>query len=189
MKPNLLILSLAVLSLLSSCRKEVGPTTVQVEDSIRHYYPVSMGDKLNIGYTIYNTGKEPFVITDIQPSCGCIVEGEENERIILPGKSLMIHFQFDSNKNIGYVHHTIRVYGNVKPRGVVSLIFDVNVVPPSDNTPDYEELYKRRKEEERASGIEEKVNGSYSERGYYTDDASEDSRSQNRYFWRGKKND
>jgi hypothetical protein len=148
-----------------------------------------MGDELNIGYTIYNTGKEPFVITDIQPSCGCIVEGDENERIILPGKSLMIHFQFDSNKNIGYVHHTIRVYGNVKPRGVVSLIFDVNVVPPSDNTPDYEELYKRRKEEERASGIEEKVNGSYSERGYYTDDASEDSRSQNRYFWRGKKND
>ncbi|MDD4760940.1 MAG: DUF1573 domain-containing protein, partial [Bacteroidaceae bacterium] len=56
-----------------SCAKKVGPTTVQVEDSIRHYYPLVLGDNLDVVYKVTNTGFSPLVITDIQPSCGCII--------------------------------------------------------------------------------------------------------------------
>jgi len=152
-----------------SCSKKVGPTTVKVEDSIRHYYPMVLGDNLELDYKVTNTGVFPLVITDIQPSCGCIIEDKKNEKIILPRKSLLLHFVFYSGKNIGYVHHTIRIFANVKPQGMVTFIFDVNVVPPSENTPDYEEIYKDRVEAEKSisRSMGEKVNGKAYEKGYY----------------------
>lgn len=172
---------------LFSCSKKVGPTTVQVEDSIRHYYPMVLSDNLELSYNVKNIGDNPLVITDIQPSCGCIVEGDNNERIILPRRSLLLHFKFYSGKNIGYVHHTIRIFGNVLPQGMVSLIFDVNVVPPSENTPDYEEIYKDKEESDKTlyGSMKEKVNGKASEKGYYVGSSDDvDSRSHKQFFWR-----
>ena len=158
-----------------SCTKKVGPTTVQVEDSIRHYYPLVLGDNLDVVYKVTNTGVSPLVITDIQPSCGCIIGDNKNERIILPRRSQYLHFVFYTGKNIGYVHHTIRIFGNVIPQGMIALIFDLNVVPPSENTPDYEEIYKEKAESERSisSSIKEKVDGNGSEKGYYVHSVDE----------------
>ena len=88
---------------------------------------------------------------------------------------------FDTTKNIGYVRHSIRLFGNVLPRGMAVLTFDVNVVPPSFDQPDYEEVHSQR----RANNVEELVDGKSSEKGYYTaPDASRDSRQHVRYPWR-----
>lgn len=91
-----------------------------------------------------------------------------------------MRFSFNSNKNTGYVRHCIRLYGNVRPRGMATLIFDVNVVPPSLYQPDYEEIYKKESD----SAIKEMVDGKPSEKGYYvTPDASTDSRTHKKYPW------
>ena len=172
-------LTLSVCSFMVSCEKKVEPTTVEVVDRIRHYYPVVQGEKVNLDYELTNTGKKPLVIKDIQPSCGCIVEGE-TEKMILPGKSVKLKFIYNSIKNIGYVQHVVRIFGNIQPKGVLELIFDVNIVPNSDYTRDYEENYARELEKE---GIKNSVDGNTSERGYYVD-IEKDSRSHEKYPWR-----
>ena len=63
---------MVVLVSLSGCKKRVSPTTLSVTDSVRHYYPIVAGEKLNVVYTVVNRGDDPFLIDDVQPSCGCI---------------------------------------------------------------------------------------------------------------------
>ena len=154
----------------SSCKKRVMPTYIAVEDSIRHYYPMMLNDNLRLSYKLTNVGDEPFVITDIQPSCGCIVADEDYGHIIMPGKSLNLNFLFNSAKNRGYVHQFIRVYGNVAPKGVVILQFDVNVVVPSGAEPDYEEIYKENCDNS-AVGEGNTIPGRIAEIGYWVGDS------------------
>ena len=175
------VCGLACMATLGSCRKNIGMTTVAVADSVRHYYPILAGDVLTLSYELENTGDQPLIIRDIQTSCGCIVP-ELDTRMLLPGKQVRLLFKYESAKNIGYVEHTIRIYGNIKPNGVYKLKFDTNVVTHADYTRDYEELYKE--EVERSNIIRGLVDGDESEKGYWTDDISHDSRSQKQYFWR-----
>lgn len=164
----------------AGCRKRVSPTHIRVADSVRHYYPIVTGDKLRMTYVIKNEGSEPFMIDEIHPSCGCIVKPID-VKAIPPHDSLTLFFTFDSSKNIGYVCHKIRLYGNVLPRGMATLVFDVNVVPPSSDQPDYEETYQKKKD----ALIKEMVDGAPAEKGYYVSPGDEkDSRSYNKYPWR-----
>lgn len=176
----MLIMGVAVISVFAGCKRRISPTYITVVDSVRHYYPIVSGEKLTMTYMVHNDGEDPFLIDDIQPSCGCVT-GPIKVDAIPPHDSLMLSFTFDSRKNIGYVRHCIRLFGNILPRGMGVLVFDVNVVPPSFDQPDYEETYVQRKE----NGLEELVDGKSSEKGYYTDpNASHDSRQHVKYPWR-----
>ena len=57
----------------TGCRKEVRPTSMTIKDSVRHYYPIKQGQQLDIMFTITNTGDAPLIISEMQPSCGCII--------------------------------------------------------------------------------------------------------------------
>lgn len=106
-----------------------------------------------------------------------------HSKVTPPHDSLIVSFTFDSSKNVGYVKHAIRLYGNILPRGMATLVFDVNMVPPSDHDPDYEEVFKQQKDAE--GGMDELVDGKPSEKGYYVDEnAKTDSRSHAKYPWR-----
>lgn len=176
------VFMLAVMALTTSCEKKMLPTALTVADSIRHYYPIVAGEKLNFSFIVRNIGDSPLLLDDVQPSCGCIM-GKLNANIIPPHDTLTLSFTFDSSKNVGYVRHAIRLYGNILPRGMATLIFDVNVVPPSDHDPDYEEVYQEKKEME--GGVEDLVDGKPAEKGYYVDPSnSTDGRSHERYPWR-----
>ena len=170
----------ALLSATAGCEKKMTPTALTVVDSIRHYYPIVAGEKLNFSYIVRNIGDSPLLIDDIQPSCGCIA-GKLNANIIPPHDTLTLSFTFDSSKNVGYVRHAIRLYGNILPRGMATLIFDVNVVPPSDHDPDYEEVYQE--EINLNGGVKDLVDGKPAEKGYYVA-PHKDSRSHDKYPWR-----
>ena len=103
------------------------PTSIEIMDPVRHYYPVVQGEKFEIYINIKNTGKHFLKITDVQTSCGEI------------GTIRIVN---DSKKNIGYVKHFIKIYGNI-PDGEAEVIFDYNVVPDALYTPDYEEIYSK----------------------------------------------
>ena len=179
-----LLAALLCCTLLTGCKKRISMTTVEVADSIRHYYPVIAGQELNLVYDLTNTGDQPLIIRDIQPSCGCIVTMPES-RMVLPDKTIRLKFVYQSAKNIGYVQHVIRIYGNIEPKGMAKLVFDVNVVPHADYTRDYEELYKEAVE--RNELIKGKVDGEVNEQGYYVD-IEKDSRSHEQYPWREEDN-
>ena len=165
----------------TSCKKRVGMTTVAIVDSVRHYYPVLTGQVITLSYELENTGDQPLIIRDIQPSCGCI-EPQLDSKMVLPGKKIRLLFKYESAKNIGYVQQVIRVHGNIKPNGIAKMLFDINVVPNADYTRDYEELYKEAVE--RSAMVRGLVDGDEKEKGYWTDDISHDSRAQEKYPWR-----
>ena len=174
---------MALLPVMTGCNKQISPTMIQVADSIRHYYPIVAGEKINFSYLVRNVGDQPLLIEDVQPSCGCIA-GKLNAKIIPPHDTLTLSFTFDSSKNVGYVRHCIRLFGNILPRGMATLVFDVNVVPPSDHDPDYEEVYQEKKTSENG-GVEELVDGKPAEKGYYVDPSDKtDSRTHPKYPWR-----
>lgn len=165
--PVLLVAAFALLPGLSSCKKVVRPTTVWIPDSVRHYYAVVSGEKVNMTWLVRNTGEEPLVITDIQPSGSVDFNDKEHERrIIPPGGRQRLAFTFNSDKNIGYVRSVIRLFGNIAPMGVCSMVFDINVVPRADYVPDYEEVYSKQKQSLGSKANEGDENG----KGYYVDE-------------------
>ena len=105
-KSVLYILLLTVfLFFLSGCKKKVRPTTMVIKDSVRHYYPIKQGQQLDIMFTITNTGDAPLVISDIQPSCGCIIL-DKSSHIIIPEEGIrQFKATYNSIKNIGEVVH------------------------------------------------------------------------------------
>lgn len=134
-----LVLLTAAMSTMTSCRKTVKPTAIQIEDSIRHYPATILGDELVMEYTVRNIGNDMLVITDIQPAVPTIEVDEKNVNMIPPGKEAKLKFTFHSDKNIGLARHIIRIFGNIVPNGEAQIIFDTHVVRPSTNLSDYEE--------------------------------------------------
>ena len=156
------------LLLLGACRKQIKPTTVEIKDPVRHYYPVLQGQELKITFLLTNTGDYPLVINDIQSSCGCIMVNKKSNEIIPPGIKKYVYLTYNSTKNIGYVSHSVRVYGNIEDTGVAEFKFDLNVVPDAEYTPDYEDLFKAYNLK---NGIVTKFfDGNEAERGYYVDE-------------------
>lgn len=133
------------LTIVYGCKTEIRPTQVDIEDPIRHYYPIPQGEELTLDYEVRNVGKSPLVISDIQTSCGCITTSS-TRHVVPPEQKMTLRFKYNSTKNVGLVENTICLYGNFQDSSLVKLQFDVHVVPPSDYTPDYEEIYfKHRK--------------------------------------------
>lgn len=163
----LLLFSLLLISF--GCRKVVGPTNIRIEDPDRHYLPILQGDILRMYWTLYNDGPEPLVISQIQPACSAISLDSKIPDIIISGDSLVMIFDFDTEKNVNMANHTIRLFGNIFPTGVTELTFDVNVVRPSVDNSDFEEHFF-------APGIADDVkNGKHVRiNNYYTDVNSQD---------------
>lgn len=163
--------SIAVLPLLaiiafSSCKSEVGYTSIHIEDSIRHYYPILRGQELKIALKIDNTGDHPLVIRDIQTSCGCVTTDFTGRTIVPPGRYMYVTIVYDSNKNSGYAKHTVRFWGNMEPDGFAIMRFDVNIVPDANYHYDYEQLFDMNREK-----LKDLIDGVGTETGlgYYTD--------------------
>ena len=167
-----------VVLLLGSCTTTIGPTHVQIFDSLRHYYPVLMGQEMRIRMEVHNIGHEPLIIDDIQPSWGPSF-GDENASdkredgsstygIIPPDKKQVFFFRYPTSLNSGQVSHDIRLYGNLIPNGVATLHFDVNIVPPTESSLDYEENHYD--EVKHTETVRQLIDGEESERGYYVNE-------------------
>ena len=131
MKQKLYIVLLTLCSLIllgAGCRKLVGPTKVRIVDNGRHYVPILQGDILRMYWSLHNEGPEPLVIDEVQPACSAIRLMSELPDVVIPGDSIVMIFDFDTDKNTNLATHYIRVFGNIKPSGVAEMLFDVNIV-------------------------------------------------------------
>lgn len=178
---KLLIPIMAVGLTMVSCdkllHKELKPTVMGVKDSVRHYYPVVLGDELSITCRISNNGKEPLAITDIQPSNFSIRLTSPMPKLIPPGGTEDLNFAFNTEKNVGYAQHEIRFFGNIIPDGVAMLTFDTHIVRPTVDQFDYEEVYFNH----RRDLLDELVDGEQGQKGYWVDGSEEDSAYQHSY--------
>ena len=150
-----------------SCEKKLEPAEVEITDPYRHYYPVIQGELLGITYDVENVSDHPLFIQEIQTTCGCIIPQDKLPIVILPKQTGKIHLEYNSTKNTGYVEHYAWLYGNFTDSLHRELKFDTNVVPPSDYTRDYEELYHQVMT--KSPEMKDLVDGKSTDKGYYTD--------------------
>ncbi|WP_010136776.1 DUF1573 domain-containing protein [Ochrovirga pacifica] len=143
-------------------------TSMVVEDTLRHYYPIVRGSVLNTSFKFTNTGEKPLVIKDVIPSCGCIVV-DYPESVILPDGIGFINVAYNSRKNIGFVEAYIDIYANLDSVMKQTVVFDVNVVTHADYTRDYEEMYNKYLEEEKSNALEKGVEGDPTQQGYFVE--------------------
>lgn len=162
----LLLFSLGIL--LAGCEKKLKPVDVEITDPKRHYYPVIQGELLGITYDIENVSDSPLFIQEIQTTCGCMFPQDKLPIVILPKQTGKVHFTYNSTKNTGPVEHFAWLYGNFTDSLYRELQFDTNVVPPSDYTRDYEEIY--HKVVTKSPDLKDLVDGKSTDKGYYTDD-------------------
>lgn len=151
----------------TSCTKILGPTKVEIEDSVRHYLPVVLGDDVRMVWVIKNVGNENLIIKDIQPSNGAIEFKSIESTLIPPGSEEKVYLVFHSSKNVGYAEHKIRIFGNIEPDGVAEMKFDIHIVRPTLDRTDYEEIYF---DHESSRVEEEAFKKARLNKAYYTDD-------------------
>jgi len=65
-------------------------------------------------FTVKNTGKAPYIISDIKTACNCVVVARP-EYPVMPGESAVIRIKFDSIGRAGSMVAGIVVYDNSRP--------------------------------------------------------------------------
>ncbi|MCL2327658.1 MAG: DUF1573 domain-containing protein [Bacteroidetes bacterium] len=140
-------------------------TSLEITDNYRHYYPVLQGQMLDIVFPVKNIGENPFILEDIITSCGCLTVQKSSIKSIPAGAKGHLILKYNSNKNVGAVRHYVTLYGNFETTDKMEIVFDINVVPNSLWTKDYEELYQEEKD--KGGRVKNAVDGNENNKGYY----------------------
>ncbi|MGL6129185.1 DUF1573 domain-containing protein [Chryseobacterium artocarpi] len=102
-------------------------TSIALSESNFDFGKIKKGDKVEHVYEITNTGKNPLVISEVKPGCGCTAPDFTKEPI-LPGKKGKITLHFDSSSFDGNVQKFADVFANVE-KSPIKLTFTANIQP------------------------------------------------------------
>lgn len=104
---------------------------IKFKTEFHDFGSVKYNSVTSFDYEFTNTGKEPLILSDVKPQCGCTIP-EWPKEPIAPGKSAKIKVSFDT-KRVGSHQKTVTVMSNAKTNNVL-LSFKINVLP-DDSTP------------------------------------------------------
>ena len=105
-----------------------GPqTTLALSEPSFDFGKIKKGDVVEHVYEVTNTGKNPLIISNVQPTCGCTVPDFTKDPI-LPGQKGKITLKFNSANFDGVVHKSAEVYANVE-KIPVELTFTADIQP------------------------------------------------------------
>lgn len=102
-------------------------TQVALSESQFDFGKIKKGDQKEHVYEVTNTGKNPLIISQVKPGCGCTVPDYTKEPI-LPGKKGKITLKFDSSSFDGLVSKQAEVYANVEKTPIV-ISFTADIQP------------------------------------------------------------
>lgn len=87
---------------------------------------VTKGNVVGFNFTVMNKGKSKLIIKRIRTSCGCTA-ALADKNTIEPGKSTIIHTEFDSSFLDGKIHRTIEVISNdpLNEKTILNIYADV----------------------------------------------------------------
>lgn len=88
-------------------------TNIVLAQSHFDFGKIKHGEVVSHTYEITNTGKNPLIISQVKPGCGCTVP-EFTKNPILPGKSGQITLKFDSHGFQSLVNKQAEVYANTE---------------------------------------------------------------------------
>jgi hypothetical protein len=105
-----------------------GPqTTLALSEPSFDFGKIKKGEVVEHVYEVTNTGKNPLIISNVQPTCGCTVPDFTKDPI-LPGQKGKITLKFNSANFDGVVHKSAEVYANVE-KIPVELTFTADIQP------------------------------------------------------------
>ncbi len=102
-------------------------TSLALSEPSFDFGKIKKGDLVEHTYEVTNTGKNPLIISNVQPTCGCTVPDFTKDPI-LPGKKGKITLKFDSSNFDGVVHKAAQVYANVA-KNPIELTFTADIQP------------------------------------------------------------
>ena len=102
-------------------------TTVALSESSFEFGKIKKGDHKEHTYEITNTGKNPLIISQVKPGCGCTVPDYTKDPI-MPGKKGKITLKFDSSNFDGLVNKQAEIYSNVEKAPMV-ITFTADIQP------------------------------------------------------------
>ncbi len=88
---------------------------------------IVQGQKITHTFTFRNTGKDPLIISNVQPTCGCTIT-EWTRQPIMPGQPGGVTVTFDSKEAMNGQSKTITVISN-SSGGSERLYLRGNVLP------------------------------------------------------------
>ena len=102
-------------------------TTVALSESSSEFGKIKKGDHKEHTYEITNTGKNPLIISQVKPGCGCTVP-DYTKVPIMPKKKGKITLKFDSSNFDGLVNKQAEIYANVEKAPMV-ITFTADIQP------------------------------------------------------------
>jgi hypothetical protein len=87
---------------------------IKFDNTVFDFGEVPEGEKVKHIYKFTNEGKNPLIIENAKPSCGCTVPTFPKEPIA-PGATGEIVAEFDSNGRPGEANKTITITANTEP--------------------------------------------------------------------------
>lgn len=102
-------------------------TNLALSENHFDYGKIKKGDQKQHVYEVTNTGKNPLIISQVKPGCGCTVP-EFTKDPILPGQKGKITLKFDSSNFDGLVNKQAEVYANVDKAPII-ITFSADIQP------------------------------------------------------------
>src|SRR5690348_1275458 len=109
---------------------------IKFGSSIYDFGRIQAGEMVRHTFVFTNSGDQPLVLNNVQPSCGCTTAGEFT-RNVLPGQTGLVPIQFNSTHFNGEVFKTISVTSNDRKTPVVVLQLKGKIWKPLELVPPY----------------------------------------------------
>ncbi len=107
--------------------KKQPETSLALSEPSFDFGKIKKGDVVEHIYEVTNTGKNPLIISSVQPTCGCTVPDYTKDPI-LPGQKGKITLKFNSANFDGVVHKAAQVYANIA-KNPIELTFTADIQP------------------------------------------------------------
>lgn len=124
---KLMLLSMVFLFIGLQAQKQTGPILTW-EKGTHDFGEVVQGDKVEHTYKFTNTGNEPLIITNVQPSCGCTLPKSWPRDPIMPGGTGELVIAFNSAGKFGKLDRATTIVSNATNEGANQIKFSANVI-------------------------------------------------------------
>lgn len=102
-------------------------TSLVLSENSHSFGKIKKGEKVEHVYQVTNTGKNPLIISNVKPGCGCTAPTFTKEPI-MPGQKGQITLAFDSSSFDGTVNKQAEVFANVEKTPIL-LTFSAEIQP------------------------------------------------------------